>query len=383
MPLTQDAIEQQKAEFARRTEDFAAHGFDRFGAPEFILDQADRLEGPALDVGSGKGITARALAARGLDVVSIDLCADDQQMAAVLTPDPAQAERIRYVLTDAACTPFPDGHFGCAVAIDVLHHLENGAAVLIEIVRVVRPGGTIVLADFSPDGFAMVSRVFAADGLDHPEGPITIDWARGCLSALGAEEVRVSSGHAHRVAVFRAPARASAGATGVFASLDREGLVTALDVFAKNWLAHDGCWFLAAEERYGMQVAVELDTASWRRFAAAEARRIMAAFGVPKDGGLDALERALAFRMYSFINPYRFERSADGLSLRFAMESCRVQETRHRKGLPDFACKPVGIVEFETFARTVDPRIVTTCVHCPPDADAQGHCQWEFRLRQG
>jgi hypothetical protein len=170
---------------------------------------------------------------------------------------------------------------------------------------------------------------------------------------------------------------------GAFAALDREGLLKALDVFAKNWLAHDGCWFLAAEQRYGMQTAIELDTESWRRFAAAEARRIMDAFGIPSDGGLGALERALAFRMYSFINPYRFERSADGTALRFSMESCRVQQTRRRKGLPDFACKPVGIVEFETFARTVDPRIVTTCVSCPPDAEADGHCRWEFTLADG
>lgn len=169
-------------------------------------------------------------------------------------------------------------------------------------------------------------------------------------------------------------------AHGVFASLDREGLLKALDVFAKHWLAHDGCWFLAAEERYGLQTAIELDTESWRRFAAAEARRIMEAFDIPKNGGLAALERALAFRMYSFINPYRFERSADGATLRFSMESCRVQDTRHRKGLPDFPCKSVGIVEFETFARTVDPRIVTACVSCPPDAEAKGHCLWEFRV---
>ena len=62
------------------------------------------------------------------------------------------------------------------------------------------------------------------------------------------------------------------------------------------------------------------------------------------------------------------------------MESCRVQDTRHRKGLPDFPCRSVGQVEFETFARTVDPRIRTACLHCPPDPEAGGHCGWEFRV---
>jgi hypothetical protein len=60
------------------------------------------------------------------------------------------------------------------------------------------------------------------------------------------------------------------------------------------------------------------------------------------------------------------------------MDVCRVQETRRRKGLADFPCKSVGIVEFETFARTVDPRLSTTCVHCPPDAPEGKYCAWEF-----
>jgi len=163
-----------------------------------------------------------------------------------------------------------------------------------------------------------------------------------------------------------------------FKALDRAGLFTALDVFAKNWLAHDGSWFLAVEERSGMDAAMELDAAAWRLFAAAEARRIMEAYAIPKNGGLDSLARALSFRAYSFVNPSRIERSEN--VLRFFMTSCRVQETRRRKGLPDFPCRPVGQVEFETFARTVDPRITTMCVHCPPDPDAQGHCGWEFAL---
>ncbi len=71
------------------------------------------------------------------------------------------------------------------------------------------------------------------------------------------------------------------GGNGVSAyrSMGREDLLRALEMFAKNWLAHDGCWFLAAEERFGMQTAIELDACSWARFAAVEARRIMAVFG--------------------------------------------------------------------------------------------------------
>ena len=163
--------------------------------------------------------------------------------------------------------------------------------------------------------------------------------------------------------------------------MERADLLRALEMFAKNWLAHDGCWFLAAEERFGMDTAIELDALSWARFAAAEARRIMAAFDIPPGGGLTALETALGLRLYSLVNAQRIEWSEDRQTLRFFMDACRVQQTRERKGLPPFPCKAVGLVEFETFAQTIDPRIVTLCLCCPPDAPPGSYCRWEFTLR--
>lgn len=379
MPLTTDELAQQKDHFWSRTAYYASLGYDRLAAVSFILDEAGPLDGPVLDVGTGMGITARTLAGRGLDVVTIDTNAHDQEVAAFLTNQPKQSARIRFMVTNATSLPFPDGHFGAAVAVDVLHHFEDGRPALAELARVVKPGGAVVLADFSREGFELVRRVHASEGRVHLEGPVTMDWARGFLcGGLGFAEEKLSAGQLHQVSVLRVPDN---GRTSLaFAVLDRADLLRALDVFASNWIAHDGCWFLAAEERFGMEAAIDLDTASWRRFAAAEARRIMGAFAIPPGGSLESLRRALAYRMYSFVNPWRTEVSADGGRLRFFMESCRVQDTRHRKGLPDFPCKSVGQVEFETFARTVDPRIRTTCLHCPPDPEAGGHCGWEFRI---
>jgi Family of unknown function (DUF6125) len=166
-----------------------------------------------------------------------------------------------------------------------------------------------------------------------------------------------------------------------FDAMSREDLLRALEMFAKNWLAHDGCWFLAAEERLGMEAAIELDTHSWEQFAAVEARRIMSTFHIPQQGGLKALETALGLRMYGVINAQRVEWPEKG-RLRFFMDVCRVQETRRRKGLPAFPCKSVGTVEFETFARTIDSRIRTTCLHCPPEATEGQYCGWEFSIEQ-
>jgi len=165
-----------------------------------------------------------------------------------------------------------------------------------------------------------------------------------------------------------------------YQDMSREELLKALEAFAKNWLAHDGCWFLAAEERFGLDTAIELDGASWARFAAVEAKRVMETFGVQAGGGLEAVARALSLRMYALINTQHIEWADDRTSFRFVMDRCRVQEARYRKGLPAFPCRPVGEIEFATFTRTVDARVAVRCIACPPEPNATGACTWEFTM---
>ncbi len=163
--------------------------------------------------------------------------------------------------------------------------------------------------------------------------------------------------------------------------LSRDDLIKLIGVHAKNWLAHDGCWFLAAEERYGLDGAIELDTRACGNFSQIEARRIMDAFRIPKAGGLDALEKALRLRLYATVNPQSIERRDDH-TLIFKMLTCRVQSARRRKGLTDFPCKPVGSEEYTRFAQAIDARIQTRCLQCPPDqTEGAGYvCGWEFTL---
>jgi hypothetical protein len=167
------------------------------------------------------------------------------------------------------------------------------------------------------------------------------------------------------------------------AGLSEEQLVGLLEDAAKNWLAHDGLWFQAAERRYGLQAAIELDAEAWAQFSAVEAQRIMRRLGIVPGGGLRALERALQFRLYAHINEQR-SFWPNPHTLRFEMTACRVQEARLRKGLPDFPCKEVGIVEYTEFARAIDSRIKTRCVQCPPDPRLEtAWCIWEFSIPEG
>jgi hypothetical protein len=161
--------------------------------------------------------------------------------------------------------------------------------------------------------------------------------------------------------------------------LSRDRLFALLEIFAKNWLAHDGLWFQAVEKAHDLDEAMKLDAHAWHRFSPIEAKRIKTFLDLPDQGGLEALEIALRFRLYAVLNKQHSE-LADG-RLRFYMKDCRVQSARKRKGLPDFPCKEVGKVEYSRFAATIDPRIKTSCIACPPDAHPEAYyCGWEFWL---
>ena len=162
--------------------------------------------------------------------------------------------------------------------------------------------------------------------------------------------------------------------------LTKEELIGLLSDASKNWLAHDGLWFRAVEDRFGLDVALELDKKVWTRFTVVEAQRIMKRLNIPPGGGIEALVQALKFRLYARINVQEITEMTEERCV-FKMKRCQVQEARIRQGLPDFPCKSVGIVEYSLFAKTIDSRIHTRCLVCPPDPHPDDvFCAWEFTL---
>ncbi len=166
-----------------------------------------------------------------------------------------------------------------------------------------------------------------------------------------------------------------------YSKLDRETLEGMLEDFAKNWLAHDGLWFQAIENKINMETAIELDTIAWKKFTVVEAKRIMERHKIPVNSGLEGLKKALGFRLYACLNKQEIRNETEN-SFEFYMVDCRVQSARRRKELPLFPCKSVGIEEYSYFARTIDERIKTSCIACPPDKQAgiDFFCGWKFSI---
>jgi hypothetical protein len=149
---------------------------------------------------------------------------------------------------------------------------------------------------------------------------------------------------------------------------------------AKNWLAMDGLWFLGVEEVYGLAAAMEIDRRVWQDFSRIEAERIKRRFFLAENGGLEALDTALRHRLHSLLNEFRIERSGNH-ALCYYMVGCRTQAARERKGFQLFPCRDIGMVEYSVFAKTIDPRISTECIACPPDRTERDFCcGWRFTI---
>ncbi|GAW91804.1 DUF6125 family protein [Calderihabitans maritimus] len=162
--------------------------------------------------------------------------------------------------------------------------------------------------------------------------------------------------------------------------LPREVLIKLMDSLAVNWLVNDGVWFQAVENAYGMFDAKRCNDTCWARFSPFEAWSIKQFFNMPEMPGLEGLKKALQFRIYARINKQSIIEEGPN-SFVFQMNDCRVQAARKRKGLEDYPCKSAGLVEYRSFAETIDPRIRTECVGCPPDPHPEEWwCAWRFTI---
>ena len=163
-------------------------------------------------------------------------------------------------------------------------------------------------------------------------------------------------------------------------NLSREELIDLARGSGANWLVTDGVWFQAVEKAHGMDAAKRANDLCWSRLSPHEAFYIKRVLGLGERPGLAGLKAALGLRNYTLVNRQSMH-DVDEHSFIFQMNDCRVQSARKRRGLADYPCRSAGLVEYPTFASSIDPRIVTECVGCPPDPHPdEWYCAWKFTL---
>jgi ubiquinone/menaquinone biosynthesis C-methylase UbiE len=136
------------------------------------------------DVGTGTGFVAAGLSPRVLRVVGIDnapamLDVARENLRAL------GASNVDLVVGEASRLPLEDGAVDAAFANMVLHHAEDPEAMLREMARVVRPGGTVAIADEVAHPYAWMREEHADIWLGFERGQVGRYFA-----AIGLEDYR-------------------------------------------------------------------------------------------------------------------------------------------------------------------------------------------------
>ncbi|MGH3356003.1 MAG: class I SAM-dependent methyltransferase [Nocardioidaceae bacterium] len=116
------------------------------GLPWLLSQVEPRGEDEVLDVAAGTGLVSRALAPRVAHVTALDstpaMIAEGRTRAAV-----QGCHNLDFVSGSAEDLPFSDGSFSLVVTRFSLHHFADPRPAVAEMVRVLRPGGRLVVKD--------------------------------------------------------------------------------------------------------------------------------------------------------------------------------------------------------------------------------------------
>lgn len=163
--------------------------------------------------------------------------------------------------------------------------------------------------------------------------------------------------------------------------LTREKLSEYVLLQLRNLWAVDGLYYLGIEELSGTETATKIDAYVWAVMGKIEARKLKEFLGITKND-IPSLMHALQYTSWALdLEDKEVIVEKDHAIIRNVR--CRVQNTRRSKGLPEFGCKPVRLGFLQAFAKEFNPKVVVTCIICPPDNHPEDlWCHWEFTYKE-
>jgi demethylmenaquinone methyltransferase / 2-methoxy-6-polyprenyl-1,4-benzoquinol methylase len=152
-------MDPERTRHARALFSGIAPEYDRMGAVlslgqdprwrRFLVSRVNAIPGSwVLDVASGTGLVARELARKNVRVVGLDQSPSMIRRGVVAVHEAGLEDRVRFALGQAQALPFPDETFDAVTFTYLLRYVDDPAATLRELARVLRPGGVMAGLEF-------------------------------------------------------------------------------------------------------------------------------------------------------------------------------------------------------------------------------------------
>ncbi len=162
-------IKDNHRKYIDRIEEYRKLGYDFPLARDFMVQMIRDVPKSALvlDVGTGKGHLALAIARSGRKCISVDISDEEMHYAQLNAIYYRLDHLIQFENQDAHYLKFIDDYFDVVMTAAFIHHVDDPEPVLNQFIRVLKPGGNIIISDFNENGLKMVDERHQKEGNVH------------------------------------------------------------------------------------------------------------------------------------------------------------------------------------------------------------------------
>jgi ubiquinone/menaquinone biosynthesis C-methylase UbiE len=152
---------------------FKKYGYDIPKARNFIIAKAELTKAKILEVGTGRGHMAIALAKKGFKLTSVDLDRKAQYVARASLKARKLDKLVTLKMMNAERLQYKDDSFDYVISVNFIHHAKNPIRCLKEMIRLAKD--KLVIVDINKRGERIMQKVHGLDGHSHAASKMSLE----------------------------------------------------------------------------------------------------------------------------------------------------------------------------------------------------------------